>query len=111
MVSKRLVAGWVLSVTEQNPNLGTKYTNSGKRSLKQPLDCPEGLGFRSSLPRARPPVPHECGPHDAKQQFTITMTPVDGKGPVGTITGSRSQSDGWLLAEVKGSGCTDGSVR
>jgi hypothetical protein len=71
-------------------------------------------GFSSpfaALPRARPPVPHECGPHDAKQQFTITMTPVDGKGPVGTITGSRSQSDGWLLAEVKGSGCTDGSVR
>jgi hypothetical protein len=51
------------------------------------------------------------GTIDAKQQFTITMTPVDGKGPVGTITGSRSQSDGWLLAEVKGSGCTDGPLK
>ena len=51
------------------------------------------------------------GAIDAKQQFTITMTPVDGKGPVGTITGSRNQSDGWLLAQVKGSGCTDGQLK
>ena len=51
------------------------------------------------------------GTIDDKQQFTITMTPVDGKGPVGTITGSRSSSDGWLLAQVKGSGCTDGPLK
>jgi hypothetical protein len=51
------------------------------------------------------------GTIDDKQQFTITMTPVDGKGPVGTITGARNQSDGWLLAQVKGSGCTDGPLK
>jgi hypothetical protein len=50
------------------------------------------------------------GAIDAKQQFTITMTPVDGKGPVGTITGSRNQSDGWLLAQVKVAGC-DGPLK
>jgi hypothetical protein len=47
------------------------------------------------------------GTIDANQQFTITMTQVDCKGPQGTITGSRSASDGWLVAQVKGSGCTD----
>jgi hypothetical protein len=51
------------------------------------------------------------GTIDAKQQFTITMTQVDDKGPQGTITGSRNQSDGWLLAQVKGSGCTDGPLK
>ena len=51
------------------------------------------------------------GTIDARQQFTLTMTPVDGKGPQGTITGSRSPSDGWLLAQVKGSGCTDGPLK
>jgi hypothetical protein len=48
---------------------------------------------------------------DDRQQFTLTMTPVDGKGPQGTITGSRNPSDGWLLAQVKGSGCTDGPLK
>jgi hypothetical protein len=43
------------------------------------------------------------GTIDDRQQFTLTMTPVDGKGPQGTITGSRNASDGWLLAQVKGS--------
>ena len=51
------------------------------------------------------------GTIDARQQFTLTMTPVDGKGPQGTITGSRNSSDGWLLAQVKGSGCTDGPLK
>jgi len=52
-----------------------------------------------------------AGTIDANQQFTITMTQVDGKGPQGTITGSRNKSDGWLVAQVKGSGCTDGTVK
>jgi hypothetical protein len=51
------------------------------------------------------------GTIDAKEQFTITITQVDGKGPQGTITGSRSASDGWLVAQVKGSGCTDGPLK
>ena len=51
------------------------------------------------------------GTIDDRQQFTLTMTPVDGKGPQGTITGSRNASDGWLLAQVKGSGCTDGPLK
>ena len=51
------------------------------------------------------------GTIDDRQQFSITMTPVDGKGPQGTITGSRNSSDGWLLAQVKGSGCTDGPLK
>lgn len=34
------------------------------------------------------------GTINADQQFTITMTQVDGKGPQGTITGSRNSSDG-----------------
>jgi hypothetical protein len=52
-----------------------------------------------------------AGTINANDQFSITMTPVDGKGPVGTITGSRNVEDGWLLAEVKGSGCTDGRLK
>jgi hypothetical protein len=52
-----------------------------------------------------------AGMIDAKAQFTMTMTQVDGKGPQGTITGSRNPSDGWLIAQVKGSGCTDGTVK
>jgi hypothetical protein len=51
------------------------------------------------------------GTIDANQKFTITMTQVDGKGPQGTITGSRSATDGWLVAQVKGSGCTDGPLK
>jgi len=51
------------------------------------------------------------GTIDANDQFTMTMTQVDGKGPQGTITGSRSKSDGWLVAQVKGSGCTDGTIK
>ena len=51
------------------------------------------------------------GTIDANQQFTITMTQVDGKGPQGTITGSRNESDGWLVAQIKGSGCTDGPLK
>ena len=51
------------------------------------------------------------GTIDANQQFTITITQVDGKGPQGTITGSRSASDGWLVAQIKGSGCTDGQLK
>jgi len=51
------------------------------------------------------------GTIDANQQFTLAMTPVDGKGPQGTITGSRNASDGWLVAQVKGSGCTDGALK
>jgi hypothetical protein len=51
------------------------------------------------------------GTIDAKQQFTITMNQVDGKGPQGTITGSRNASDGWLVAQIKGSGCTDGQLK
>ena len=51
------------------------------------------------------------GTIDAKQQFSLTMTQIDGKGPQGTITGSRSASDGWLVAEIKGSGCTDGPLK
>jgi hypothetical protein len=51
------------------------------------------------------------GTIDAKQQFNITITQVDGKGPQGTITGSRSPSDGWLVAQIKGSGCTDGPLK
>ena len=51
------------------------------------------------------------GTIDASDKFTITMTQVDGKGPQGTITGSRSASDGWLAAQVKGSGCTDGPLK
>jgi hypothetical protein len=52
-----------------------------------------------------------AGTIDANQQFTMTMTQVDGKGPQGTITRSRNKSDGWLVAQVKGSGCTDGTVK
>jgi hypothetical protein len=51
------------------------------------------------------------GTIDAKQQFNIAITQVDGKGPQGTITGSRSPSDGWLVAQIKGSGCTDGPLK
>lgn len=51
------------------------------------------------------------GTIDAKQQFTITITQVDGRGPQGTISGSRSPSDGWLVAQIKGSGCTDGPLK
>jgi hypothetical protein len=51
------------------------------------------------------------GTIDAKQQFTITINQVDGKGPQGTITGSRNMSDGWLVAQIKGSGCTDGPLK
>jgi hypothetical protein len=51
------------------------------------------------------------GTIDARGQFSLTMTQVDGKGPQGTITGSRNASDGWLLAQVKGSGCTDGPLK
>jgi hypothetical protein len=51
------------------------------------------------------------GTIDANQQFTLIMNQVDGKGPQGTITGSRSKSDGWLVAQVKGSGCTDGPLK
>jgi hypothetical protein len=51
------------------------------------------------------------GTINADQQFTLTMTQVDGKGPQGTITGSRSASDGWLVAQVQGSGCTDGPLK
>jgi hypothetical protein len=51
------------------------------------------------------------GTINANQQFTIAMTPVDGKGPQGTIAGSRNQSDGWLLAQLTGSGCTDGPLK
>jgi hypothetical protein len=51
------------------------------------------------------------GTIDANDQFTINMTQIDGKGPQGTITGSRSGSDGWLVAQVKGSGCTDGLLK
>ena len=51
------------------------------------------------------------GTIDASNKSTITMTQVDGKGPQGTITGSRSASDGWLVAQVKGSGCTDGPLK
>jgi hypothetical protein len=45
------------------------------------------------------------------EKFTITLTQVDGKGPKGTITGSRSASDGWLTGQVSGSGCTDGPIK
>lgn len=51
------------------------------------------------------------GTINANDQFSITITQVDDKGPQGTITGSRSVGDGWLLAEVKGSGCTDGPLK
>jgi hypothetical protein len=51
------------------------------------------------------------GTINANDQFSITITQVDGKGPQGIITGSRSVGDGWLLAEVKGSGCTDGPLK
>jgi hypothetical protein len=34
------------------------------------------------------------GTINADQQFMITMTQVDGTGPIGTITGSRNPSDG-----------------
>jgi hypothetical protein len=51
------------------------------------------------------------GTIDARGQFSLTMSQVDGKGPQGTITGSRNASDGWLLAQVKGSGCTDGPLK
>jgi hypothetical protein len=51
------------------------------------------------------------GTIDARGQFSLTMTQVDGKGPQGTITGSRNPSDGWLLAQIKGSGCTDGRLK
>ena len=51
------------------------------------------------------------GTIDAREQFSLTMTQVDGKGPQGAITGSRNPSDGWLLAQVKGSGCTDGRLK
>jgi hypothetical protein len=51
------------------------------------------------------------GTIDANQQFTITMTQVDGKGPQGTIDGSRNVSDGWLVAQIRGSGCTDGQLK
>ena len=52
-----------------------------------------------------------AGTINANEKFTITMTPVDGKGPQGTIAGSRNPSDGWLLAQVTGSGCTDGQLK
>jgi hypothetical protein len=51
------------------------------------------------------------GTIDASDKFTITMTRVDGKGPQGTITGSRNPSDGWLLAQIRGSGFTDGPLK
>jgi hypothetical protein len=51
------------------------------------------------------------GSIDASGQFTITMTQVDGKGPQGTITGSHDPSNGVFLAQVSGSGCTDGPLR
>jgi hypothetical protein len=51
------------------------------------------------------------GAIDAKEKFSLAMTQVDGKGPQGTITGSRNASDGWLLAQIKGSGCTDGPLK
>jgi hypothetical protein len=51
------------------------------------------------------------GTIDADERFTITITQVDGKGPQGTITGSRNPSDGWLVAQVTGSGCTDGPLK
>jgi hypothetical protein len=51
------------------------------------------------------------GTINANGHFSLTMTQVDGKGPQGTITGSRNASDGWLLAQIKGSGCTDGALK
>jgi hypothetical protein len=51
------------------------------------------------------------GTSNANQQFTLTITQVDGKEPQGTITGSRSESDGWLVAQIEGSGCTDGLLK
>jgi hypothetical protein len=51
------------------------------------------------------------GSIDANGQFTITMTQVDGKGPQGTITGGRDPSNGGFLAQVSGSGCTDGPLK
>jgi len=51
------------------------------------------------------------GTVNANDQFSITITPIDSKGPQGTITGTRRAGDGWLLAEVKGSGCTDGPLK
>jgi hypothetical protein len=51
------------------------------------------------------------GSIDASGQFTITMNQVDGKGPQGTITGTRDPSNGAFQAQVSGSGCTDGPLR
>ena len=51
------------------------------------------------------------GTINAKDQFSITITQIDDKGPQGTITGSLRAGGGWLLAEVKGSGCTDGPLK
>lgn len=51
------------------------------------------------------------GTIDANDQFAITISQIDGKGPQGTITGSRNKSNGWLVAHVKGSGCTDGPLK
>jgi hypothetical protein len=51
------------------------------------------------------------GTIDANQHFTITMMQADDKGPKGTITGSRNGSGGWLVAQVTGSGCTDGPLK
>ena len=39
------------------------------------------------------------------------MSPINGKGPKGTIVGARSASDGWLLGQISGSGCTDGPLK
>jgi hypothetical protein len=51
------------------------------------------------------------GTIDTDLQFTLTMTQVDGKGPNGTSTGSRSASDGWLVRQVTASGYTDGPLK
>jgi hypothetical protein len=51
------------------------------------------------------------GTINANQKFMLNMTQVDGKAPMRTITGSRNPSDGWLVAQVKGSGCTDGPLK
>ncbi len=51
-------------------------------------------------------VSNAVGQGDPKTgQFTLTLTSVSGKGPVGTVTGSRTSKG--LVAEMKGDGCNN----
>jgi hypothetical protein len=42
----------------------------------------------------------------ASGQFHLTVTPIDGSGPIGEVTGTKNPDTGVVTAELEGPGCS-----